>query len=104
VKVVVDSSALVAIVNDEPERGAFSKVISEAEVAYCSAATIYETGIVLLRTKPGDDLATAISLAETFKLHIVPFTMEHAALALDAYRRYGKGRGARPHLNLGDCV
>ena len=37
-------------------------------------------------------------------VEIVPFTLDHARLALDAFRRFGKGRGAKAALNFGDCL
>jgi ribonuclease VapC len=104
VKIVVDSSALVAIAVNEPEREPFVRTITDATEALCSAVTLYETGIVLIRKKLEAHSGHALSLVRALGLRVIPFTGEQAALALDAYRRFGKGLGRRPFLNLGDCV
>jgi ribonuclease VapC len=66
--------------------------------------TLYETAVVLIRKKIGADPRHAIVLAEKLGVQVVPFIDAHLAGALDAYNRYGKGLGRRPHLNFGDCV
>lgn len=103
-RIIVDSSALVAIAKGEPEREQFISAIADAKEALCSTVTIYETGTVLMKQKPDAAHDYAIQMVASLGLQIVPFTMVHMAIALEAYRRYGKGLGDRPYLNLGDCI
>lgn len=99
---ILDSSAIVAILFDEQEAPVLAAAIGEAETLAVSAATLVEATMVAEgRTRPGmreklDDLLT------TVKPEVVAFTAEHAEIARAAWRRFGKGRHPA-ELNLGDC-
>jgi ribonuclease VapC len=100
--VIIDSSAVIAILFDEPDALAFATAIGNAGRVAMAAPTLVETTLVAEgRTREGmrDRLDALLAKAEA---EIVPFTAEHAALARDAWRRYGKGRHPAG-LNLGDC-
>jgi len=99
---ILDSSALVAILFKEPEAERLAATIRDADTAAIAAPTLLETAIVAEgRTLPG--MAEKLdALMGTIRPEIVPFTAEHASLARDAWRRYGKGRH-KAALNLGDC-
>jgi len=100
--VIVDSSAIVAILFDEPDALAFATAIGTADAVVMAAPTLVETSLVAEgRAREGmrDRLDALLAKAEA---EIVPFTAEHAALARDAWRRFGKGRHPAG-LNLGDC-
>jgi ribonuclease VapC len=103
-RIVVDSSALIAIAENEPERDRFLIIIEAADDAFCSAVTLLETGIVLIRRKVDANAQHATRLAEHLGLEGVPFTHDQMIAAIDGYRRYGKGLGRRPYLNFGDCI
>ncbi|PRY52916.1 ribonuclease VapC [Knoellia remsis] len=101
---IVDSSALVAIHEAEPERAAFVAAIRAAATRRMSAATYVECGIVLDR-RPSthgssrlDDLLTSLDIA------VVPLTVEQARAARRAHTRFGRGSGHPARLNLGDCL
>lgn len=99
---IVDSSAFIAILFDEPDALAFATAIGNADVVVMGAPTLVETTLVAEgRTRDGmrDRLDTLLAKAEA---EIVPFTAEHAILAREAWRRFGKGRHPAG-LNLGDC-
>ena len=100
---VVDTSALVAILNDEPERRAFNESIEAASATYVSAANLLETRIVLFA---GSGEAAILAL-DAFLLEsgitVVEVSSRIADLAFDAYRRFGKGTGHGAGLNFGDC-
>jgi ribonuclease VapC len=104
VTLVIDSSALVAIAYREPESDHFASMIERADEAVCSAVTLYEAGVVIMRNRPAAQFEQILELTVRLGVKIEPFTYEHMLLALDAYRRYGKGMGRRPYLNFGDCV
>jgi ribonuclease VapC len=99
--VVVDTSALVAILTDEPGRGWLSEQLGAATVRLISAPTVLELGIVLEARVPS---ATGIArrLLRDARIEIVPFDDGHAERALDAWRRFGRGRHPAA-LNFGDC-
>ena len=100
---VVDTSALVAIMGDEPERRRFNRLIEAAPAAHVSAATLLETRVVLF-ARAGDSAVLAL---DAFLLKSGMIVMEVspriADIAFDAYRRYGKGTGHGAGLNYGDC-
>jgi len=99
---ILDSSALVAILFKEPEAERLAGMIRDADATAISAPTLLETTIVAEgRTRPG--MAEKLdALLGAIRPEIVPFTAEHVSLARDAWRRYGKGRH-KAGLNLGDC-
>ena len=99
---VIDTSALVAILQDEPERAALTDTVLAARRCRMSAATLVEAGIVM-QGRHGDDGAGRLDmLLSQIRVEVVPLTAAHAALARDAFRRYGKGRHPAA-LNDGDC-
>ncbi|MFI5021680.1 MAG: type II toxin-antitoxin system VapC family toxin [Alphaproteobacteria bacterium] len=99
---VVDSSAILAILLNEAERHDFNVKIAADPVRLLSAANAVETGIVLER-RYGETGAHDFDLfLFRASIEIVPFDAEQATLARLAFRRYGRGRH-RAGLNMGDC-
>jgi ribonuclease VapC len=102
--VIIDTSALIAILRDEPEAASFAEAIRVAEVRRISAATYVEVGIVIDRAGDAvasrrlDDLIAAMSIT------IEPVTADQARLAREAHRDFGRGTGHRARLNFGDCL
>jgi len=100
--VIVDASALIAILFKEEEALAFAQAMQAAPRRAVSAPTLVETTMVAEgRIGPGMG-AELDELLDAMRAEIVPFTAEHAAIARDAWRRFGKGRHPAG-LNLGDC-
>jgi len=102
--IVVDSSALVAILEEEPEAGHFLQIIRAASRRLASAVTVYETGIVIGARRGFESVPQIMALLAELGIEIVPFAEPHISEALDAYRRYGKGIHPKARLNLGDCA
>ncbi len=100
---VIDSSALIAIVLDEPEAADFVRLIQAASSRKLSAAGFLETGIVLKSRASRARVELFEKLISRLHLSIMPITEDQARLALDAFDRYGKGRGHPAGLNFGDC-
>jgi ribonuclease VapC len=101
--VIVDSSALVAILREEPERIPFLRLIADAEDPKLSAASYLETAIVIDANK---DPAVSRRLDDVLKdlqLIIEPVTEKQARIAREAYRDFGRGSGHPARLNYGDC-
>jgi ribonuclease VapC len=101
--VIVDASALVAIVRDEPEAERFIDLIAGDQRPAMSAATWLEAAIVIDGRRDPVASASVEQLVATLEIEISPFTVEQAKLARDAYRLFGKGSGHPARLNLGDC-
>ena len=90
---IVDSSALVAILKREPERAAFSGLLETVRDVKISAATYFETCIVIDSIKEPDVSRMLDDLIEVSRIAIEPVTAEQARIARQAYRDYGKGSG-----------
>lgn len=96
---IVDSSALVSILKDEPDCSEFVQALSR-DVAKVSAATVLETAIVV-----GPDRHVDLdNLLNDIEISVVPFDAVHAEIARDAYSAYGRGSGSKARLNFGDCM
>ena len=99
---VIDTSALVAILSDEPERGAFAQAIEGDATRLVSAVSIVETSLVL-RSRYGEDAVDDLDLLLLkVAARVVPFSVEDIAGVRAAYERFGKGRHPAS-LNFGDC-
>lgn len=100
---IVDNSALVAILRQEPDGAEFARALAEAGTARISAGTWLETAIVVdanrdpVLSRRLDELLDAANVA------IEAVTPEQAQLARAAYRDFGKGSGHPAGLNFGDC-
>jgi ribonuclease VapC len=100
---IVDSSALIAILTDEPDALALSQVLDRPETVRVSAASYLETSIVLDKHRDPVLSAKLDGLMELAKMVIEPVTAEQAKIARQAYRDYGRGSGHPANLNFGDC-
>ena len=98
---IVDSSALMAILNGEPEGDSLLAVIARNECRI-SAASSVEVGIVAdaRSTRHGERLD---ELLRALELQVEPVTVRQAEVARLAYRRFGRGSGSKASLNVGDC-
>ena len=100
---IVDSSAVVAIVEDEPAAAACAQAIEGAAVRRISAANFLEAAIVVdSRRNPVASRRLDGLLAEA-DFVIEPVTAEQGRIAREAYRDYGRGSGHPAQLNFGDC-
>jgi ribonuclease VapC len=101
--VIVDASALVAVLREEAEGEEFGELIAAADIARVSAATFVETAIVIDSTR--EPLLSR--LFDDFLLQsgitIEPVTERQARIAREAYRDFGRGSGHPARLNFGDC-
>jgi len=101
--IVVDSSALIAIIFDEPEANRFSDIVAEDGAPHASAFTLFETRTVLSFRGGSARLRQLQHWLDTAKVLSVAFDERQSVLALDAYQRWGKGNHPAG-LNLGDCA
>jgi ribonuclease VapC len=99
----LDTSALIAILEDEPEREEFVSLINRAPLRQISTVSVLEASLVLEGRQglaAGLDLDTFLRRAS---IQIVPFDHEQLIEARAAFRRFGKGRHPAG-LNFGDCA
>lgn len=100
---IVDTSALVAILRDEPDAERFALAIEQADVVRLSAASYVELGAVIDQARDAVVSRRVDELLEVAGAVIEPLTADHARIAREAYRDFGRGSGHAAGLNLGDC-
>jgi ribonuclease VapC len=99
---VIDASAIIAILFGQPEAATFAEAIEQDAVRLMSAASVLEAAIVV-ESGLGDPGARELDLLlYQAGITIVPFSADHLAAARHAFRVFGKGRHAAA-LNFGDC-
>ena len=100
---IIDSSAILAILKNEAEAELFSEAIEAAPTVRISAASYLETSIVVDGYKNPKLKARMEEILDNPGITIEPVTPEQARVARQAYRDYGRGSGHPAKLNFGDC-
>ncbi|MEM9953632.1 MAG: type II toxin-antitoxin system VapC family toxin [Chloroflexota bacterium] len=99
---IVDSSAVIAILFDEPEATAFIDMIHMATACHMSAANALEAAMVIDRRESVSLTRHYDRFMEVANIQIAPVTTEDVSFARHAYHQFGKGKH-RAALNFGDC-
>jgi len=99
---IIDTSAIVAILNDEPERRAFNEAIERSDICLLSAASFLEASIVIENNRGYEGLRDFDLWMATAGIELAPVDADQAQIARQAFRQYGKGRHPAA-LNFGDC-
>ena len=102
----VDASAIVAILTQEPEADALIDLLERAIRPITSAIAIFEAMLGLSRKRYASVEEVEADVTEVItkgRITLVPIAASDATTALQAFSRYGKGRGHPPQLNMGDC-
>jgi len=99
---ILDSSALLAVIFREPEAPALIKAMTANDCAI-SAANFFESRIVIQRRRKPDLMKALDDLIAGAPIEIVPFDASQAEIASVAYEKYGRGSGHKAGLNFGDC-
>ena len=100
---ILDTSAVIAILRDEPEAARFAQAIQDAgrrrisAVNYVEAAAVIDGSRDPVASRRFDDLLREAGVT------VEPVTQVQAKIARDAYRDFGKGSGHPARLNFGDC-
>lgn len=100
---VVDTSAMMAVLQLEPEAEAIASAIEAATVRLVSSVSVLEAGILAEVRKGADGARELDAFLKEADLRIVPFDAEQADIARSAYAQFGKGRHPAA-LNFGDCA
>jgi ribonuclease VapC len=101
---VIDTSALLAILLSEPEADALVGAIVSAETRLVAAPTLVEAAAVMVARKGPPGEVALDALLQRLEIQVVPMSPEAAAFARAAYARYGRGVGSPGVLNYGDCL
>jgi ribonuclease VapC len=99
---ILDTSALIAILYREPEAVAFTQLIHGAENCRISVANHVELSMVVESQLGPDGMRQAEAFFRRAGITIEPVTIDHGELARQAFRDFGKGRH-KAGLNFGDC-
>jgi ribonuclease VapC len=100
--VILDSSALVAVLLEEVGRDALLRAMEEADLVGIGAPTLVEASIVLAARMGPPGVTVLHRLVTDGDIAVIPFGDAHRRAAVDAFLRFGKGRHPA-RLNLGDC-
>ena len=100
---IVDSSAIIAIVLREPGWESLVTKLGAATTCGVGAPTLAEAGAVLTARVGRKALGLLSRLLQEAGLAVIPFTEDHWRVAVEAYARFGKSRHAAS-LNFGDCL
>ena len=100
---ILDASALVAILIQEPAANDLVEKLAAAEAVGIGAPTLAEAGIVLQAKLGRDPRGILARFLQEFEVSTVPFGEDHWREAINAYRLYGKGSHPAG-LNFGDCM
>jgi ribonuclease VapC len=102
--VIIDTSAIIAILRGEPDAAVFADAIESASVRRMSAANFLEAAIVIDTSRDPVVSRRFDELVQTAQIRIEPVTERQARIARAAYRDFGKGSGHPAGLNLGGCL
>jgi len=100
---IIDTSALIAILRDEDDAPDMALAIERAQVRMISAANYLETAVVIDANHDPIASRRFDELVDTAELSVEPVTYDQARIAREAYRDFGKGSGHKASLNFGDC-
>jgi ribonuclease VapC len=100
---IIDSSAIIAIIDQEPGYERLLRRLAEAAQTRIGAPTYAEAGLVLVARYGARGRTLLARFLQENHIKTEPFTEQHAEIAIDAYSRYGKGRHPAG-LNFGDCL
>ena len=99
---VLDTSAVVAILQNEPERRKFNEAIEASESRSISTASFVECSMILESRYGADGVRDLDLFIAKAQVSLMPVDEEQADLARRAYRKFGKGRHPAG-LNFGEC-
>lgn len=99
---VVDTSALCAMLFNEPDRSDFARVMSKADALFVSTATLFEYHMVAIGRLRSDGESRAQAVLREFEIDYVAFNAAQEELARLGFQLYGRGRHPAG-LNYGDC-
>jgi ribonuclease VapC len=101
---ILDSSAVVAVLRRERDCRQLEVAMSEAETLSIGAPTLFEATMVAISRFGRGGGALVERFVEDWAVEVTPFDLDHCGIAIGAFVRYGKGRRHPAKLNFGDCM
>jgi ribonuclease VapC len=101
--VIIDTSAIVAVLRGEQGAKAYAAMIESAPIARISAATYVELGVVIDGLRDPGLSGSLDPFLVSMVITVESLTASQARIARAAYQRFGKGSGHPARLNMGDC-
>lgn len=100
---IVDTSAIIAILRDEPDADRYARALAEANDPLISAGTFLEAAVVIDANRDPVLSGRFDDLLAVAAVQVEPVTARQAEIARQGYRNFGKGSGHPAGLNFGDC-
>ncbi|HVW77349.1 MAG TPA: type II toxin-antitoxin system VapC family toxin [Alloacidobacterium sp.] len=100
---IVDATALIAILRDEPDALKYAKALASAARNRISAVNFVEAAVVIDGSRNAIASRRFDDLVREARVSVEPVTEEQARIAREAYRDFGKESGHTARLNFGDC-
>jgi ribonuclease VapC len=100
---IIDSSAIIAILRNEQDAPELTKRIERANYCSISAANFVEVSAIVLRSADAEAVGYLDRFIREAAIIIQPVTAKQAFIARDAYQKFGKGSQHPAQLNFGDC-
>lgn len=100
---IVDTSAVIAMLRNEPDSQIFAAALYQATTRSISAANYVEVGIIIDVDRDPVVSRRIDEFLEETSIKVIAVTPEHAKIAREAYRDFGRGSGHPARLNYGDC-
>jgi len=101
--VIIDTSALIAILRNEPDADVHARGIADAQIRRISAVNFVESAVVIDASRDPIALRRFDDFIKEATISVEPVTAEQAQIARAAYRDFGRGSGHPAKLNFGDC-
>lgn len=102
--IVIDTSALIAVLDKEPDHLSYATVMQQADACIISALMLYEASIIMLARRGHGGVDDLRALVRSIDAEVVPFDDAAGVGATEAYGAFGKGRQTKASLNLCDCA
>ncbi|MCL2594690.1 MAG: type II toxin-antitoxin system VapC family toxin [Promicromonosporaceae bacterium] len=100
---IIDTSAIMSVLLDEPTADAISEALTATSDVQLSAASLVELQAVISHRGDVQLSRRADAFLKVYDVEVVDFTAEHAQIARNAYRDFGRASGHPARLNFGDC-
>jgi len=101
--VIIDTSAIIAVLRGEPDASTFARAIADATIRRVSAVNFVESAVVIDASKDPIASRRFDEFVKEANISVEPVTVDQAQIARAAYRDFGRGSGHPAKLNFGDC-
>ena len=100
---IIDTSAIIAVLRGEPDASTFARAIADATIRRVSAVNFVESAVVIDASKDPIASRRFDEFVKEANISVEPVTADQAQIARAAYRDFGRGSGHPAKLNFGDC-